>query len=770
MKLLELTKRFSKIFSRIRSIRTKVVLLNSLVIALAIIAMTVVVLSLVQKQIKSQVYYLLENEAHSLHKSIDQRIAYLVENTELLTKNELMINSMTDKDGRKNYLPKLIDNFMDGKDVSFLDVVDLYGVPIFQTQYNIPTYNSSADLRTALAVGQTSVYLKKSTNQIVVISPIKYYDTTQGAVIVSFKIDDIVKRTVSLDKDTYIKLINKGKEIYDLNLDKDKDYQSYTHISHNDSVFLNELGLNLELGIDSSVFNAPIKDSVVILSIIGVIFVAIGILVAALIANYMIEPILRLHSRVKESSIDNNVFCSPLGTNDELEELAKAFDESMFKLQYLAEHDTLTQLPNRLLFIDRLKQAIHYSDRYNKKIAVVFIDLDRFKEVNDSYGHAVGDKLLREVSKKLKKIFRNIDSIARIGGDEFLLLIDMIDNDEIIVDILQKVVQIFEEVFILDNNRQVYITASMGVAVYPSHGKSADELIKNADAAMYKAKDDGRNTYRFYTNDMTKRALERISLETELRDAIKNEEFEVFFQPQVNMARGNKIIGMESLIRWRHPKKGLIPPNKFIPLAEETRMIVEIDRWVMRKAMEQFVNWEEAGLSPGILSMNLSMIQIDNKDFLDAFEAALNNSKISPASVMLEVTETQVMRNPEHTIVVLNKLKSFGIKLAVDDFGTGQSSLSYLKRLPVDKIKIDQSFIFDVPNDKDDMALISAIVAISKSLELSIIAEGVETQEQSEFLQRKGCFEAQGYLYYKPMEAHSVTEVLKTIYSFYKCR
>ncbi len=759
-----LTSSFNKIFNRIRSIRTKVVLLNSVVIALAIIVMTVVVLVLVQKQINSQVNFLLQNKAASLHKSIEQRIAYLVENTQLLTRNELMINSMTDKDGRKSYLPKLVDNFMDGKDVDSLDVVDPYGTPIFQTQDRVPSYKNSSDLRTALAVGQTSVYLKEQTNQIVIVSPIKYYDTTQGAVIVSFNINDIVKRTVSLDKDTYLKLLNKDTTIYEYNLDKNKNYESYRHHFHIDMPLLKELGIDIELGISNSVYNAPIEDSIFVLSIIGVMFVAIGILVAAVIANYMIEPILKLHSRVKASSDENNLLCSPLGTNDELEELAKAFDESMLKLQYLAEHDALTKLPNRLLFIDRLNQAILYCDRYDKKLAVVFIDLDRFKEVNDSFGHDVGDSLLMKVSSKLKKVFRNSDSIARIGGDEFLLLIDMINNEEIIVDILQKIVKAFEDVFVLDNNRQVYITASMGISVYPSNGKNADELIKNADAAMYKAKDDGRNTYKFYTNDMTQKALERISLETELRDAIKNEEFEVFFQPQVNMVK-NKIIGMEALVRWRHPKAGLVPPGKFIPLAEETGMIVEIDRWVMYNSMKQFVSWEDAGLNPGVLSMNLSMIQIDNKDFLDAFELALTNSKISPSSVMLEVTETQVMRNPEHAVVVLNKLKSFGIKLAVDDFGTGHSSLSYLKRLPVDKIKIDQSFIFDIPNDKEDMELVSAIIAISKSLELTIIAEGVETQEQAEFLQKNGCFEAQGYHYYKPMQVAKVTQILESSFS-----
>lgn len=760
-KLSLLNKSFSKLFNRIHSIRTKVVLLNSIVISMAIIVMTVVVLFLVQKQINSQVHFLLQNKAVSLHKSIEQRIEYLFENTQLLTKNELMINAMTDKDGKKSYLPKLIDNFMDGKDVEYLDVVDLYGTPVFQTQDRIPTYNSSSDLRTALAVGQTSIYLKEKTNQIVIISPIKYYDTTQGAVIVSFNINDIVKRTVSLDKDTYIKLLHNNKTIYEYNIDKNKNYESYQHNIYKNLPLLKDLGVGFEIGISDSVYNAPVKDSIFVLSIIGVMFVAIGILVAALIANYMIEPILTLYKRVKASSDDNNVQCSPLGTNDELEELAKAFDESMLKLQYLAEHDTLTKLPNRLLFIDRLNQAIHYCNRYDKKLAVVFIDLDRFKEVNDSFGHYVGDNLLMKVSARLKKIFRNTDSIARIGGDEFLLLIDMIENEDIVADVLQKIVKAFEDAFMLDKNRQVYITASMGISVYPSHGKTADELIKNADAAMYKAKDAGRNTYKFYTNDMTQKALERISLETELRDAIKNEEFEVFFQPQVNMVK-NKIVGMEALIRWRHPKKGLVPPGKFIPLAEETGMIVEIDRWVMYNAMRQFVEWENAGFDPGVLSVNLSMIQIDNKDFLYAFELALKNSKISPDSVMLEVTETQVMRNPEHAIEVLNKLKSFGIKLAVDDFGTGHSSLSYLKRLPIDKIKIDQSFVFDVPNDKEDMELVAAIIAISKSLDLSIIAEGVETSEQSRFLQQKGCFEAQGYFYYKPMEASKVTDILKS--------
>jgi diguanylate cyclase (GGDEF)-like protein len=742
-----------------RGIRSKVILTNSLLIGSAILLMTFFVINLVQKQLNEQTFNLLKNKAYTLHASIEQRIGYLVENTQLLTSNELMINALTDDEGREAYLPKLVQNFMEGKDVISLNVVDFDGKPIFQTQELIPRYNESSQLRTALAVGETSIYLSEGSNQLVVVSPIKYYDTTQGAVVVEFDISAIAKRNIPLDSKAFMRLEHSSSTLFEYNVDDNSDYQTYRYDAQSTITYLKELGITLEIGLQDTIYSAPVKKAVIILSIMGLIFIGVSIILAALIARGLTRPILELHQRVEASNHDNNVLCSPLGTNDELEELAAAFDERTLKLQYQAEHDSLTELPNRVLFIDRLQQGIKTAQEHNNRLAVLFIDLDRFKEVNDSFGHDFGDRLLVEVSEMVEKVIRKSDSIARLGGDEFLVLLNQIEDDDIIIDTVQKIMACFKEPFTLDHH-QFYITSSIGIAIYPNHGQSADELIKNSDAAMYKAKDEGRNTYNFYTDDMTEKALERVLMETELRQALKNEEFEVYFQPQVDMENG-RILGMESLIRWKHPKKGLIPPFKFIPLAEETGLIVEIDRWMMITVMRQFAHWQQENLAPGILSLNLSMIQLNHEDFIDAVKIALFDSRINPVKVMFEVTETQVMRNPEHSIIVLRQLKELGVGLAIDDFGTGHSSLSYLKRLPIDKIKIDQSFVRDIPEDKDDMALTRAIIALSLSLGLDLIAEGVETEEQSGFLKANGCFEAQGYLYYKPIPMADTEAVLK---------
>ena len=388
--------------------------------------------------------------------------------------------------------------------------------------------------------------------------------------------------------------------------------------------------------------------------------------------------------------------------------------------------------------------------------------MDHFKEVNDSFGHDFGDELLLIIGKYLEDALRESDSVARIGGDEFTVLLNNIDNMNTIIPILQKIMGLFLKPFTIKHHK-FYITCSIGIAIYPINGDTPEMLLKNADAAMYKAKDEGRNNYKFYTDDMTEKAYNRITLETELRQAIAHKEFEVYYQPQVNMQDAS-IIGMEALVRWNHPKKGVVSPALFIPLAEETGLIIEIDKQVTLDAMHQFVQWIEDGYSVGVLSVNLSMMQLNHEDFLDFVRESLLTSKISTKYLMFEVTETQVMKNPQNAIVVLQQLQDLGIRLAVDDFGTGHSSLSYLKQLPIDKLKIDQSFTRDVLVDEDDAELTRAIISIAKSLRLEIIAEGVETQEQASFLMENGCMEAQGYLYYKPQKAETITEILKALH------
>ena len=741
-----------------KSIRGRVILKVSGLIALAMLFITLMVALLVYQQMGEQMQTLLQSQTYATQQRLEQRLRYLAENTVLLTKNEFMINALIDAGGRETYLPPLVENFMEGKDVVSLSVVDFDGRPIFKTQKEIPQYNSSAELRAALAQGQVTSYIQPTDHQMVLVAPIEYYATTQGAVVVVFDLPAIVNRNLPEEKHAYIRLVKTGETVYTHGFDPSEHYRVLTLEPSTQTHQLLELGLALELGLPENIYSAPVKAAVVKLLLIAAIFIAAGLLLSIMMANSITRPILELYRRVTASTPKNYVPCSPIGTDDELEALARAFDERSLMLQYQAEHDALTDLPNRVLFLDRVKQSIRFAEREGSKLAVLFLDLDRFKEVNDSLGHDIGDVLLRDVSIMLHESLRSSDTIARMGGDEFAILIDRIEDEDIVVDIIQKIMQRFREVMPVEKF-QLYVTCSIGATLYPDNGETPELLLKNADAAMYRAKAEGRNTYQFYTQDMTEKAYERVMMETELRRAIAQEEFEVHYQPQTDMRTGG-IIGMEALIRWRHPESGLIPPFKFIPLAEETGLIIEIDRWVMRTAMAEYVSWKRAGLEPGKLSLNLSLLQFQGDDFIDAVADAIDATNFSPTELAFEVTETQIMKNPDRTIRMLDRLKAFGIGIAVDDFGTGQSSLSYLKRLPVDKVKIDQSFVRDIPDNEDDVKLTKAIIAMAKSLKLDVIAEGVETRAHAEFLTTHGCFEAQGYYYFKPQPARDIISLL----------
>lgn len=739
-----------------RSIKNKVVLLVTGQLLLAMLAVIFLVLSLVNELMHEQTEAVFVNKAYALNEKLEQRIRYLVDNTQLLTSNELMVNALTDSDGRQNYLPPLVQNFMRGKGVLSLNVVDFDGRPIFQSRREIPKYNESSRLRTALALGQTNLFIDSESRQLVVISPIEYYSTTQGAVIVEFDLQSIVAGQVQDNTTSYVRLTQSGQTIFSHNYNANEAYRSFKNLIQSDMPMFAQLGLNLEIGLPQREFNAPIKDALFALLSLGAVVLLLSILTATWTASVITKPVIKLYQRVKEPDQADSENCYPLGSDDELEDLAKAFDERAMALQYQAEHDDLTGLPNRILFIDRLQQAIRLAERNDDKLAILFVDLDRFKEVNDSLGHDLGDKLLKQVSLNMKHTIRSSDSIARLGGDEFSILLNRVNTEGAVIDALRKIMKQFQIPYMLDNH-QLYITCSIGIAIYPDNGRSPEELLKNADAAMYRAKDEGRNTYEFYTHDLTEKAYQRVVLESKLRHAIKYNEFEPYYQPQLNMRTG-QLIGMEALIRWHQPDEGMIPPDHFIPLAEETGMIVEIDRCMMRAAMMQFAQWKKAGFEPGCLSMNLSMVQLNTHDFIDTFSQMMEETGLSSEDVMLEVTETQAMKSPERTIVMLEQLNKNGIKLAIDDFGTGFSSLAYLKRFSIDRIKIDKSFIMGIPEDQDDISLTLAIIALGRSLNKRLIAEGVETQEQSEFLLANGCDHAQGYLYYKPMPASEIED------------
>ncbi|RRS29832.1 MAG: diguanylate cyclase [Epsilonproteobacteria bacterium (ex Lamellibrachia satsuma)] len=428
-------------------------------------------------------------------------------------------------------------------------------------------------------------------------------------------------------------------------------------------------------------------------------------------------------------------------------------------LEYQAYHDALTGLPNRILFLDRLDQYIHKAHRNKSKVAVLFVDMDRFKEINDSLGHTCGDKAIKEVAKRLESRLRETDTIARFGGDEFIMICNDINDPIMVVEIVQKIMKSMDDPIIINGHR-IYVTLSIGISIYPEDTDTAADLLKNADAAMYKAKYDGRNTYRFYTEDMTQKAFERIALESSLRKAIKDKNFMLYFQPQID-GKSNEITGIETLIRWKDESKGFVSPAKFIPLAEEAGLIIPLGKWILKSGIEQIVKWYAEGLHPGRLAINLSMLQLQKDDFISMLEIMLEETGCQPQWLEIEVTEGQVMRNPEQTILTLQKISQLGINISIDDFGTGYSSLSYLKRLPVNTLKIDRSFVKDIPDNEEAVAIAKAIIALAESLNLHVIAEGVETEEQKVFLVNNGCNNIQGYLYAKAMPADEMEKMLR---------
>ncbi len=429
-------------------------------------------------------------------------------------------------------------------------------------------------------------------------------------------------------------------------------------------------------------------------------------------------------------------------------------------LEHLVHHDALTDLPNRTLLQDRLGQAIELARRQDRRLAVMFMDLDQFKHINDSLGHAVGDQLLQSVAQRLVGCVRHSDTISRQGGDEFVLLLPYIEHAEDAALTAQKVFAALVLPHRIDEHA-IHIGASIGISIYPDDGQDAETLIKCADSAMYHAKENGRNHYQFFEQSMNVRAVERQFIEGGLRRALELQEFVLHYQPKIDLQSG-MIVGVEALIRWQHPQRGLLSPVQFVPIAEDCGLILPIGRWVLREACRQARAWQDAGLPRITVAINTSAPEFRTEDFLDNLGATLEASRLEPRYLELELTESVLMRDAEATGSVLHALADLGIKLAVDDFGTGYSSLSYLRKFPIDTLKIDQSFVNQMADNPDDAAIVSAVIGMAKSLRLRVIAEGVETAEQAAFLQDRQCDEGQGYYFFRPMAAEALTALLKT--------
>jgi diguanylate cyclase (GGDEF)-like protein/PAS domain S-box-containing protein len=429
------------------------------------------------------------------------------------------------------------------------------------------------------------------------------------------------------------------------------------------------------------------------------------------------------------------------------------------KIQHMATHDTLTGLPNRLMCSQLLSHAIQSAKRYKRQFAVLFIDLDRFKIINDSLGHEAGDQLLREIAVRLKQTLRAVDVVARLGGDEFVVLIEELNDSSNAATVARKIIaSVIKPTTI--RGQECRVTASIGICMYPADAEDEQGLMKNADIAMYLAKEEGKNNYQFYSEDIQSKSLARLSIETNLRFALERNELSLHYQAKVDF-KTNVINGVEALLRWHNPYLGSVTPNQFIPVAEETGLIVPIGKWVLKTACAQNVSWQQQGLPTVCTAVNLSLRQLMDENLIDDIRAALNDSGLEPGLLELEITESMVMHNATRMIAVLARIKSLGVRLAIDDFGTGYSSLAQIKHFPIDTLKVDRSFIRNIPMDAEDRAITEAIITMGKILSLTVVAEGVETQDQLDFLQEHSCDEMQGYYFSKPIAPEQFADLLR---------
>jgi diguanylate cyclase (GGDEF)-like protein/PAS domain S-box-containing protein len=430
------------------------------------------------------------------------------------------------------------------------------------------------------------------------------------------------------------------------------------------------------------------------------------------------------------------------------------------QMTHSAQHDFLTGLPNRMLLNDRVTQAIVLAPRHSKKVAVLFLDLDGFKHINDSLGHPTGDKLLQSIAKRLVACVRSSDTVSRQGGDEFVVLLSEMEQSEDAAISALRILQAVAEAHTIDHH-DLHVTASIGLSVFPDDGKDAETLIKNADTAMYQAKENGRQSYQFFRPAMTVRAVERQSIEENLRRALERREFTLHYQPKIRLRTG-EITGAEALLRWTHPGRGPVSPAQFIPVAEDCGLILPIGQWVLREACKQARAWVDAGLPLGTMAVNISSMEFRDDNFLESVFAILSETGLDPRSLELELTESVLMKRAESAASVLKTLRARGVQIAVDDFGTGYSSLSYLRKFPIDALKIDQSFVRQITSAPDDTTIVTAVISMGRSMKLRVVAEGVETREELAFLQAHQCDEAQGFYFSRPVLPQQFATLLKT--------
>ncbi|PWK16397.1 bifunctional diguanylate cyclase/phosphodiesterase [Tumebacillus permanentifrigoris] len=488
------------------------------------------------------------------------------------------------------------------------------------------------------------------------------------------------------------------------------------------------------------------------------IFIPLSV-VTAIYARQIIKPIRQLYNAVDQVARGNyEMDIETVSSSREIGLLTKRFNDMLHtirdareQIQYQAYHDPLTGLPNRMLAADRLGQMLAHAQRTRTQVAVLFLNLDRFKGINDSLGHSIGDRLLREVAERISGCVSESDTVSRIGGDEFLLMIPDVMHVQDVLNVVQEILQLLNIPFYLDSH-ELFLTASIGISFYPDDGDEITELIKNADIAMHRAKQQGRNTWQLHTTAMNQHAAERLLMENHLRKALERREFLVYYQPKIDLMTGD-LVGMEALVRWNHSIWGLVSPAKFIPVAEDSGLIQPIGEWVLRTACDQTKRWQDAGLPPMRIAVNLSAHQVEQANLVETVQSILQETGLEPRYLELELTESILMQNTETVNMTLRRLRDMGISIAIDDFGTGYSSLSYLHRFPITCLKIDQSFVRRIEGngDRTDGVIAKAVIALAHNLDLEVVAEGVEEKSQMQFLRDEGCSLAQGFLFSKPV-------------------
>lgn len=526
------------------------------------------------------------------------------------------------------------------------------------------------------------------------------------------------------------------------------------------------------IGFAADIIRAKARQVVFSITKVGLIFLLAAVLALIAALSFMVtKPLTRLLIVIQEMREKGEVFTRKvdISTSDEIGQVARAFNMMTENLrettvskevfEYQATHDGLTGLPNRHLLADRLEQAVFMARRYDKKLAVLFLDLDNFKLINDSLGHEMGDKTLQAIAQRLQDSVRASDTVSRQSGDEFVVLLSEVSEYAGVATVAEKIIQNVSQPLTLENH-ELPVTCSVGVSLYPKDGESVQELMKNADAALYRAKEQGKNIYRFFMPEMNAKLLERIQLERQLRLAIERQEFLLYYQPKVNLHTG-RIVGMEALIRWQHPEKGIVPPSEFIPLAEETGLIEEIGEWVLRTACLQTKAWHSEGFTKLTVAVNVSARQFRLGTLVEMVRKVVHDCQIDPAFVELEVTESLLLLDTESVQSILQSLKDIGVHLTMDDFGTGYSSLSYLKRFPFDTLKLDIAFVRGITYDPDSAAIALAIITMAQALNLKVVAEGVETEGQISYLCHHGCCEMQGYYFSRPLPVSEFSEFIR---------